>query len=121
MDKTIMIIEDELHFQDLYKAILENTDYEIICAYDGNEALEKLDEKRPDLIILDILLNMITGDTLFFYLKSMPGYADIPIIIATSASKSTFRNLIEMDPDLVFLEKTLVWENLIEEIRNKIG
>lgn len=121
MGKTILIIEDDQHFHDLYNAILEFTDYEIICAYDGNEALAKLDETKPDLIILDILLNMVTGDTLFLYLKSIPEYADIPIIIASSASKSNYQNLIKLDQNLVFLEKTLVWENLIEEIRSKIG
>ncbi len=121
MGKTIMIVEDEQSFQDLYKAILEDTDYGIICAYDGNEALERLEKERPDLIILDILLNMITGDTLFLYLKGMPEYAEIPIIIASSVSKCDYKNLMRMDPNLVFIEKTLVWEELVPEIRKKIG
>ncbi len=56
MNKTIMIIEDEYPFQELYAAILEDTDYSIIRAYDGGEALVELEEKRPDLIILDLFL-----------------------------------------------------------------
>jgi CheY-like chemotaxis protein len=116
-----MIIEDEDPFQELYAAILEDTDYEIIRAYDGDDALVVLERKHPDLIILDILLNMVTGDTLFLYLKSMPKYADIPIIIVTSASKHSYKNLIKMDPELVFLDKTMVTESLITEIKAKIG
>ncbi|GJQ59999.1 MAG: response regulator [Candidatus Scalindua sp. AMX11] len=121
MGKTIMIVEDEQHFQDLYKAILEDTDYRIICAYDGGDAMEKLEEKRPDLIVLDILLNIITGDTLFLYLKSMPEYAGIPIIIVSNVSKSDYTNLMRMDPEVVFLQKALVCENLITAIKAKIG
>ena len=52
--------------------MLEDTDYEIMRAYDGDEALELLEEKKPDLIILDMLLDMVTGDTFFLYLKGMP-------------------------------------------------
>ncbi len=120
MRKTIMIIEDEHPFQELYAAILEDTDYEIIRAYDGNDALVELEGKQPDLIILDILLNMVTGDTLFLYLKSIPKYTDIPIIILSSFSKHKYKHLMEMDPGLVFLDKALATESLITAIKARI-
>ncbi len=47
MNKTIMVVEDEQHFHDLYEVMLENTCYEIISVYDGYEALLKLEEKKP--------------------------------------------------------------------------
>ncbi len=74
MSKTIMIVEDDQSFHNLYEEILEGSDYEIIHTYDGDGALTKLEEKKPDLIILDIVLDMMTGDTFFLYLKGMPGY-----------------------------------------------
>ena len=46
MGKSIMIVEDNETFQNLYAEMLEDTDYEIIRAYDGDEALEKLEEKN---------------------------------------------------------------------------
>ncbi len=116
-----MIVEDERPFQELYATILEHTDYEIVRAYDGGEALVELEGKKPDLIILDLLLDMVTGDTLFFYLRNLPKYADIPIIIVSSTSKHNYKNLMEMDPGLVFLDKALVMENLATEIKTKIG
>ncbi len=61
MSKTIMIVEDEQNFHDLYSEILEDTDFRLIHAYDGDEALAKLEEEKPDLIILDSLLNTGTG------------------------------------------------------------
>lgn len=121
MVKTIMIVEDEQSYHDLYTTMLEDTDYGIIRAYDGDEAMEKLEEKRPDLIILDILLDMVTGDTFFLYLKGMPEYADIPIIILSNTSRRDYKNLNKVDPNLVFLNKKITKERLIKEIKAKIG
>jgi DNA-binding response OmpR family regulator len=116
MSKTIMIVEDEQRFHDLYAAMLEDTDYGIIHAYDGDEALSKLEDRKPDLIILDMILDMMNGDTFFLYLKSMSEYEDIPVIILSSRPKREFQNLKDVDPNLVFLDKTVTRERLIEEI-----
>ena len=116
-----MIVEDERHFQELYTSLLDDTDYEIIRAYDGDEALEQLEKKKPDLIILDMILDMVTGDTYFLYLKGMPDCADIPIIVVSNTSKRDYRNLLEIDPNLVFLDKALIAETLIKEIKARIG
>jgi CheY-like chemotaxis protein len=121
MGKSIMIVEDDETFHELYTAMLEGTDYEIIRAYDGDEALEKLKDKKPDLIILDILLDMVTGDTFFLYLKGMTGFADIPIIIVSNSNKRDYKNMLKMDPGIVFLDKSVTKEKLIGEIKKKIG
>ncbi len=116
-----MIVEDEHHFHALFKVMLENTGYEIINVYDGNEALLKLEEKKPDLIITDIVLNMMTGDTLFLYLKSMPEYEDIPVIITSNVSLRPYKSLRDIDPNLVFLDKAFTRERLIKEVNAKIA
>ncbi len=121
MSKTIMIVDDEQPFHDLYTAMFEDSDYRIISVYDGDEALSKLQEDKPDLIILDILLDMMTGDTFYLYLKSMPDYADVPVIIVSSYPMKKYKSLRDMEPSLVFLDKTVTKEKLIEEIKAKIG
>ncbi len=120
MGKTIMIVEDDCHYQELYATLLEDTDYEIIRAYDGDEALELLEKKKPDLIILDIVLDMVTGDTFFLYLKGMPDCTDIPIIVVSNASKRDYRNLLDLDPNLTFLDKASVADILTKEIKTKL-
>ncbi len=121
MNKTIMIVEDDLSFHNLYDSILEGTGYRVVRAYDGDDALAKLEVRRPDLIILDIILDMVTGDTFFLYLKGMPEYADIPIIIVSGVSRSEYKNLRTIDPKLVFLDKVNIGENLLEAISTRIG
>jgi CheY-like chemotaxis protein len=113
-----MIVEDEPLFHELYEKMLEDTNYELIRAYDGSEALSKLHEKKPDIIILDMLLDMMTGDTFFLHLKSMPKFADIPVIIISAFPKSEFKNLRELDPNLIYIDKLHVTrQRLFNELK----
>ncbi len=121
MSKKILIVDDDASFHSLYEAILDNTDYRTIHAYDGNDALSLLEEEKPDLIILDILLDIMTGDTFFLFLKNIPEYADIPVIVASSYPRQNFSNLKETDPTLVILDKISISEELINEVNAKIG
>ena len=121
MYKKIMIVEDEEHFHDLYKEILEGNGYDIISVYDGDEAMEKVEQEKPDLIITDILLNMVTGDTFFLYLKGMPEYADVPVIIVSAYSQEDYKSLKNTDPNLVYIEKLNLTEKiLLKEVKRKL-
>ena len=122
MKKTIMIVEDEQHFHDLYEEMLEDTDYRIISVYDGDVALLKLEEEKPDLIILDMCLDMVTGDTFILYLKSMPEYTDTPVVIISAFSKEYCKGIKKIDPNLVFIDKSyLTEERLLDEVEDKLG
>ena len=121
MSKKIMIVEDEKAFHDLYRIMFEGRDYDISYIYDGDTAMEKLEEDRPDLIILDMLLDMVTGDTFFLHLKGMAEYADIPVIIISAFSEKQYKNLKKVDPNLVYIEKSyLTKERLLEEVEMKL-
>ncbi len=121
MAKKILIAEDEQPFHDLYKAAFEGKAYDIISAYDGDEALEKARQEKPDLIITDILMDMVTGDTFFLYLKSMPECECIPVIVISAFSQKDYKGLKEIDPKLVYIEKSkLTEEKLLEEVEKKL-
>lgn len=121
MNEKIMIVEDEKAYHDLYRIIFEGKDYDINYAYDGDEAMQALEQNKPDLIILDMLLDMVTGDTFFLHIKGMPEYADIPVIIISAFSEKQYKNLKKIDPNLVYIEKTyLTKEKLLEEVEAKL-
>ncbi len=121
MNKKIMIVEDEKAYHDLYRIMFEGTHYDINYAYDGDEAMQALEQNKPDLILLDMLLDMVTGDTFFLHIKGIPKYADIPVIIISAFSKKQYKNLKEIDPNLVYIEKTyLTKETLLEEVEGKL-
>lgn len=117
-----MIVEDEKAYHDLYKVMFEGKSYDIIYVYDGDEAMERIEENKPDLIILDMLLDMVTGDTFFLHIKGMPEYANIPVIIISAFSQKQYKNLKKVDPNLVYIEKSyLTKERLLEEVDKKLS
>ena len=121
MDKKILIVEDEQSFHDLYKEMLEGNGYDIISVYDGDEAMERVEQEKPDLIITDMLLNMVTGDTFLLYLKGMPEYADVPVIIVSAYSQKDYKSLKHIDPNLVYIEKLNLTEKiLLKEVERKL-
>ena len=121
LSKTIMIVEDDQTFHDLYTEMLEDTDYRLIHVYDGEEALLEVEKEKPDLIILDIVMNLVTGDMFFLYLRNILGCEEIPVIIISSQSKQDYKSLRDVEPNLTFLDKTVTKEKLLDEITAKIG
>ncbi len=93
-----MIVENNEYFHDLYQTMLKESEYKFIHAHDGYEAMERIEETIPDVIILDMLMDMITGDTFFMYLKNIPEYVNIPVIIISSSPERLYSHLRETDP-----------------------
>ena len=61
MAKKILVVDDEKPISDIIKFNLEKEGYEVIVAFDGEEALEKVEAEDPDLIILDLMLPKVDG------------------------------------------------------------
>lgn len=120
MGKKILIIEDEDEFFFFYEMMLENTDYAVQRAIDGKQAFEMIESERPDLIILDLLLDQMKGEDFLKQLKSNPQYVSIPIIIASSFSPRSYKTIFEVDPDLTFLEKPFDQGKLLAGIKAKL-
>lgn len=120
MSRKILIIEDEDEFFFFYTMMLEGSDYIVNRAIDGKQAFEKIKEDKPDLIILDLLLDQMTGDAFLRQLKSDASYAHIPIIIASSFSPRSYKTIFEIDPTLVFLEKPFTQEKLLASIKDRL-
>ena len=61
MEKKILVVDDEKPIADILQFNLKKEGYVVYCAYDGNEALQLVDEIEPDLILLDIMLPLRDG------------------------------------------------------------
>ena len=84
MATKILIVDDEPSIVMLLKARLEDSRYEVITGHDGQEALDKARQEKPDLIILDIMLPKIDGYKVASILKSDENTRDIPIVMLTA-------------------------------------
>jgi len=80
MAKTILLIEDEKVLVEMYKDKFEEAGYPTDTAFTAEEALEYLKEKKPDLILLDILLPRTNGIGFLEKLKEIAGASQIPVV-----------------------------------------
>ena len=89
MDKkaTILLVDDDADFIESTKTVLESKPYEVIVAMNGSDALSKAREKKPDLILLDIIMPFEDGFTAAEHLKKDTQLAKIPVLMLTSYSK----------------------------------
>ena len=78
----ILIVEDEKSINRLIKINLSDAGYSCLCAFDGKEAIELIDNNHFDLILLDIMLPEINGYELMEYIRPL----EIPVIFLTAKS-----------------------------------
>ena len=105
MTQRILIVEDDLELQELYTMMLEGLDLELVRALDGQDALEKLAQGLPDLVILDILLDKVMGNEVFRLMRQEPRYASVPVIVVSVLSADRCEDMMEMDSRTFFLRK----------------
>ena len=112
----ILIIDDEPDIVMYLRTLLEDHDYDVVSASDGQAGLELAKQEIPDLMCIDIMMPKKTGVTLYQEIKTDPDLKQIPCIIisayesAYSFKGQAFRRLIKdktIPPPLKFFEKPL--------------
>ncbi len=83
-NRTIMIVDDNPDIVTIVKTILEGKGYVVQTAYSGMEVFSRLEEKKPDLIILDVMLPQMDGLEVLTRLKGTADSSSIPVILLTA-------------------------------------
>lgn len=87
VEAKILLVDDDPDFIEATRTVLESVPYEVAVAYDGDEALEMVEEVQPDLILLDIIMPTQDGFHVCEKLKGDPELWHIPVIMLTSLSQ----------------------------------
>lgn len=87
MGNRILVVDDERHIVRLIQINLERSGYEVITAFDGQEALQKMDEIWPDLIISDVMMPKMDGFELRRRLSTDPMTSGIPFIFLSARAQ----------------------------------
>ncbi len=90
MAKRVLVVDDELDMRTFITTLLETSGYKPLSAVDGKEGLETAREKRPALIILDVMMPRESGINMYRELKNDPELMAIPVIMVSALSKKTF-------------------------------
>lgn len=90
MEKKVLTVDDEYQVREFVSTVVEEEGYVPLQAENGEEAMEIIREKRPDLIILDVLMPKKSGIKLYRELKTTESLKDIPVLIYSGIARRTF-------------------------------
>lgn len=82
-----LVVEDEIAIAMLYQRILEQVNFDVLTATDGNEAIQHLEAHTPQLILLDIRLPLVNGLDVLNYMAATPRLQGSHVVIATSSQE----------------------------------
>lgn len=120
--KTILFIEDEFAIQKTFGEVLSKEGFDMITALDGETGLRLAKEKKPNLILLDLVLPKIHGFDVLKKLKEDAATKEIPIIVLTNLEGvGDVDKAIELGATTYLVKAQYTLEEVVEKIKKAIG
>jgi CheY-like chemotaxis protein len=121
MDKTrILVVDDDVDLLEMLKLRIEGEGYEFMNAQDGREMLKVLKTKRPNVILLDIMLPRMDGYTALREMRKDEDFKNIPVIVLTAKAKKRMGDLFALEKVAFFVEKPFDTKELMQKIRSLV-
>ena len=114
----ILIADDEPHVLRVLKLSLEKEGYTVETCSNGKEALARLEQAHPDILITDIQMPLMTGEELCKHIAQHMPKRSFMIFVLTSRTEIEHREWSRNIGNLQFLEKPVSIRNLVEKIDN---
>ena len=114
----ILVVDDEPDTLELLVALLESANYSVESADNGKACLEMVKARRPDLIVLDIMMPGMDGLEVCDHLRFDPATREIPIIFLTAKGDDYTRTIASILDAYAFIEKPFLPDRLLGEVRN---
>jgi CheY-like chemotaxis protein len=115
---TVMVVDDEPDIVYLVTKMLKKEGHDVIEAYSGKQALEKLKTNRPDLILLDVMMPGINGWEVSRKIKNDPEYRSIPVAMLTikSSEEDMEKSFMYANCD-AHISKPIIREKMLNTVR----
>ncbi len=118
MPKTILLADDDRTLTKIVGKFLEDDGYRVLVANDGEEALKKLEEVTPDLLILDIQMPKLNGYSFLFEMRKRERDARIPVIVLTG--REELEDIFRVEGIKEYLKKPVGREELLSKIKKYV-
>jgi adenylate cyclase len=117
----LLIVDDEAYNVDYLEQELEECGYQIITAFNGKEALDKIRREQPDLVLLDLMMPIVDGFAVLSEIKADNDLREIPVIIVSAAtdSKSIVKGVKQGADD--YLTKPVDADLLVQKVKEYLG
>ena len=124
-DKLILVVDDDPDLVESVAMKLESDNFRVSKAYDGIEAMDRIKEERPALIILDVMMPRKNGYELCDELKKSDEYKDIVIVLLTAVADAvTSTSYTHMDGKTTladdFIPKPIELDKLMEMVKDNL-
>lgn len=115
----MLLIEDDASINDAFSILLGKEGYEVEIAFDGKEALSRLDTARPDIILLDLLMPVMDGKE---FLKAFKNETNIPVIVFSNLdAKSDVQEALSLGATRYMLKAWASQKQLVKIIEETIA
>jgi CheY-like chemotaxis protein len=126
----ILLVDDSKPILHANERALIEAGYEVVCAEDGQSALDLALANKPDLILLDMMLPKMSGPEVLDHLKQEPATSSIPVVVVSSLTEKNRQKLIEAGAEEYVEKNTLmptpgvnllpkILENVINRIKQR--
>ena len=116
--KTILVVDDEFDLTGTLRAILEGEGYRVETCADGRAAIECVKATRPDLILMDVMMPVMSGFEALHAMRRTPGLDSVPVVLMSSVILGVRREDYRWQ---AFLGKPFSLEALLKTVEGLIG
>jgi CheY-like chemotaxis protein len=88
MGRKVLVADDEPLTAEMLALMLAFRGYEVVCAHNGAEALDRARRERPDIVLLDVFMPALEGDEVARALRADPELAGCPVVLISSADEA---------------------------------
>ena len=118
---TVMVVDDSITVRRVTTRLLERHEMDVITAKDGVDAVAKLEETIPDVMLLDVEMPRMDGFELATHMRNDTRYRDVPIVMITSRTGSKHRERAEAIGVNRYLGKPYQESDLLDNINQVLG
>jgi len=121
MNKTVLIVDDEEYIVTSLEYVMKSAGYEVEVAYDGEQAIEKVKETAPDLLILDVMMPKLDGFEVCEKIRANPLWESIRIIMLTAKGRDSERDKgISLGAD-AYMTKPFSTRDILKRVTELLG
>ncbi len=117
--KKVLLVEDDAALSDAFAIMLRKNDYDVVVAFNGQEALEIVKSFTPDIILLDLLMPIMGGRE---FLQHFENSSDIPIIVFSNLdSKTEIEQVMQLGATRYMLKAWATPPELVRVLHDTLG
>lgn len=101
----VAIIEDDIAINQMYRMKFESEGFEVITAADGEDGLAVIEDEKPDIVLLDLMMPILTGEEVLSAMRGSAWGKNMPVIILTNMGENEAPKSISKNGVLDFIVK----------------